>query len=71
MALWSNWRSAGHIRSEITCNQAREIICQFVTSYYKFIYFPYSEGLKRNVILISSAALLTSATHTIDIKTLS
>jgi hypothetical protein len=26
-APWFNWRSAGHIRPETSCNQARKIIC--------------------------------------------
>jgi hypothetical protein len=42
---WSNWRPAGHIRPETTCNQAHEIICEFVSSYYKLVHFLHSEGL--------------------------
>jgi hypothetical protein len=52
------------------CDQTSESICEFVTSYYKLIYFLYSEGFKKKVILISPAVLRTSATHAIDFKIL-
>jgi hypothetical protein len=62
---WSKWRPAGHIRPETTCNQARQIIyllLQARSLYYK--------GLKKIFILISSAALRTSATHAADFNPL-
>jgi hypothetical protein len=61
---WWNWRPAGHIRPETIYNQVHQIICQFVTSYYKLIYFFNPKDLKRKIlILLSSAALRMSATH--------
>jgi hypothetical protein len=56
-------------RATGTCNQAHEII-QFVTSHFEPIYFLYFEGFEKNMIFISSVALRTSNTDTIDFKTL-
>jgi hypothetical protein len=64
----SIWLQTGHIRPETTWNEASEIICYFVTCYYKFIFLT-PKDLK-NVILIMSAALRTSVTHATDFKTL-
>jgi hypothetical protein len=50
---------------ETACDQVRDIICKFATSYYKLIYFHYDEGFKKEVVVpISSDACCTSATHT-------
>jgi hypothetical protein len=35
IAAWFNWGTAGHILPETACNQTRDIICEFVSSYYK------------------------------------
>jgi hypothetical protein len=55
--VWSNWRPAGHMWPKTTCNQAREIICCFVTSYYNFIYFLCSEGSEIKKIVVLSRLL--------------
>jgi hypothetical protein len=48
-------------------NQAREIMCYFLTSYYKIICFLHSKEYEKIVILFSSAAVRTFA---IDFETL-
>lgn len=55
-AAQTTWRPKGHIRSQTTCNQAIEMICETIPC-NKLVYFFCVEGFKKLVFLISSAAL--------------
>jgi hypothetical protein len=68
---WSNWRPAGRIQSETTCNKApaKLFVNLLLVTTGSFILFTLKD-LKPFAIPISSAVLRTSATHSVGLKNL-